>query len=365
MSKILVIEDEPQVLSNIEEILQMEGFEVLKARDGQIGLTLAQEKAPDLIVCDVMMPKLNGYQVLEQLRQTETTATLPLIFLTAKAEDYNLRRGMNLGADDYITKPFIPSELVQSVRSRLNHQSDHRQQLQRHIEQLVSNLVLALPQEFNTPLNDLMGLAQLLREDHKTLLPQEIEQMAGQIEAYSRDLHRLAHNFLIYSELELIVRNSQHLSQSISNSECCNIQAISSQVASFKACQFNRLGDLQVDLQDLWVKMPESRFRKLMEELIDNALKFSESGTPVNLLSASNGDLVYLYIGDQGRGMRPEQIKSIGAYMQFDRKQYHQRGVGLGLAIAQHLVTLSGGELVIDSIPDQQTIVRLALPQVA
>lgn len=122
MKTILVIEDETQIRDNIAEILELAEFDVITAADGHIGLELAKSHRPDLIICDVMMPELDGFGVLENLRQSPYTATIPLIFLTARVERSDQRQGMNLGADDYLTKPFEPDELLTTIESRLKRQ---------------------------------------------------------------------------------------------------------------------------------------------------------------------------------------------------------------------------------------------------
>ncbi|MTJ13244.1 response regulator [Anabaena sp. UHCC 0187] len=123
MSLILLIEDEPQILLNLQEILELGDFTVITAPNGKIGLELAKSKYPDLIICDIMMPGLSGYDVLTELRHDPKCADIPLIFLTAKIERNDLRQGMSLGADDYITKPFEPFEILQAVKARLERHS--------------------------------------------------------------------------------------------------------------------------------------------------------------------------------------------------------------------------------------------------
>ena len=123
MSLILVIEDENQILLNLQEILELGDLSVITAADGNIGLQLAKTKNPDLIICDIMMPGLSGYEVLTELRKDDKSADIPLIFLTAKADRNDLRQGMGLGADDYITKPFEPFEILQAVKARLERHS--------------------------------------------------------------------------------------------------------------------------------------------------------------------------------------------------------------------------------------------------
>ncbi|WP_392533917.1 response regulator transcription factor [Nostoc sp. C117] len=117
--KILVIEDEIQVCSNIEQILSLSDFNTITANNGTEGLRLAKAEKPDLICCDIMMPDLDGYSVLEALRHDPETESIPLIFLTAKVERGNLRQAMELGADDYLTKPFFTEELLKAIEIRL------------------------------------------------------------------------------------------------------------------------------------------------------------------------------------------------------------------------------------------------------
>lgn len=115
MTKILIIEDEETVRENILELLDAEGFEASAAENGRIGLILAQQQLPDLILCDVRMPELDGYGVLTGLRSEQATAGIPLIFLTAKAAKSDLSYGLELGANAYITKPFTMSELLGAI----------------------------------------------------------------------------------------------------------------------------------------------------------------------------------------------------------------------------------------------------------
>ncbi|HPU55974.1 MAG TPA: response regulator, partial [Verrucomicrobiota bacterium] len=119
MKKILVIEDEPEMRRNLATILRMEHFHPLSAENGRVGVELARKEKPDVILCDVMMPELDGYGVIAELRANPATAAIPFIFLTAKGEKPDVRAGMNLGADDYLTKPVTKADLLAAIRSRL------------------------------------------------------------------------------------------------------------------------------------------------------------------------------------------------------------------------------------------------------
>jgi DNA-binding NarL/FixJ family response regulator len=119
MKRILVIEDEPEMRRNLATVLRLERYQPITAENGRVGLELAKKETPDLILCDVMMPELDGYGVLQALREDQKLALIPFVFLTAKGEKDDVRGGMNLGADDYLTKPVAKAELLEAVEARL------------------------------------------------------------------------------------------------------------------------------------------------------------------------------------------------------------------------------------------------------
>jgi len=124
VKKILVIEDEAETLENLVLMLEMEGFKPLSAPNGRAGVAVAKRELPDVILCDVSMPELDGYGVLESLRGDAATVSIPFIFLTAKGDKKDLRTGMNLGADDYLTKPASAEEVMSAIRARLDRHGE-------------------------------------------------------------------------------------------------------------------------------------------------------------------------------------------------------------------------------------------------
>src|SRR6187399_2727653 len=126
MKKILLIEDNLEVRENTAEILSLANYNVVVAENGKVGVEIAQREKPDLIICDIMMPELDGYGVLHILNKKSETAGIPFIFLTAKTEKADIRKGMNLGADDYLTKPFDDTDLLNAIEARLQKSSMQR-----------------------------------------------------------------------------------------------------------------------------------------------------------------------------------------------------------------------------------------------
>lgn len=126
MKKILVIEDEPLMRNNLRDILELEGFCPVLAANGLLGIAAAKRELPDLILCDVLMPEMEGHEVLTALRAEPQTAKIPFVFLTAKGEHADIRAGMNLGADDYLVKPAKIDDLLEAIAARLERAAQHR-----------------------------------------------------------------------------------------------------------------------------------------------------------------------------------------------------------------------------------------------
>src|SRR5215467_12988914 len=128
MTKILIIEDEPAMRANLEDILELEGFLPILAANGKEGIRLARDQQPDLILCDILMPDMGGYAVLEALRAESSTVRIPFVFLTAKGERSDVRDGMELGADDYLIKPVRVDELLRAIDIRLERRRQQKEQ---------------------------------------------------------------------------------------------------------------------------------------------------------------------------------------------------------------------------------------------
>jgi K+-sensing histidine kinase KdpD len=362
MRKVLVIEDAPSLRKDILEMLGFEGFQAIGAENGLVGVERAREHLPDLIICDIMMPGLNGYGVLEELRKDATTATIPFIFLTARTDRVDVRLGMELGADDYLTKPFHAAELLATVRARLRKRDVIEEATRRKMEVLRGNIVLALPHELRTPLNVILGFSDLLMTDSNSMEAARVTDMARHINSSAMRLYRLIENFLVYAHTEILMTDPQHRDRLKRNFSLYPRTLIGNS-AYQQASQFARGDDVQLEMQDVEaIGIAEESLKKVVEELVDNACKFSSAGTPIVVRSWVSGDQFVVSVTNQGRGLTREQIETIGAYMQFDRRVYEQQGAGLGLIISKRLIELAGGSLTIESVPSGSTTVRFALP---
>jgi two-component system sensor histidine kinase/response regulator len=363
MSKILVIDDEAWLREMIRLALAQHGFEVIEAGGSQEGISMAHEHLPDLVLCDVNMDKAGaGYTTLAKLREDATTAAIPFILMTGLADAAGMRHGMALGADDYLPKPFKIDELYSAVDARLRKVRTVREEAERKLSQLRNQISFMLPHEMRTPLNGIISNAELLATSEELPLPaSEIAVMGREISQSGQRLERLIENFLAYAQIELLAADSQSV-DSLREARLANPGEIARNIARNLADRAGRMADLVVEVADVPLAIAEEYFKKIVTELVQNALKYSEAGAPVRVRLALAAGEVELTVRDSGRGFSTEQMKRIGAYVQFERKMQDVEGLGLGLTIARKLVELHGGSLAIESGQGTGATVTVKLP---
>ncbi len=361
MKKILVIEDTPAMRELIVDTLALKDFECISAEDGLSGIEAARTHRPDLVICDIHMPRMDGYGVLEVIRAEPAMSTMPFIFLSGAAERMNVRKGMELGADDYLTKPFTIQELTASVTAQFEKQATIQRQSDKRLEELRGNITMALPHELRTPLNGILGLSSMLMEDYHAMNEAEVQENLKFIHVSASRLHRLIENFLVYTQIELMFADPAKLAK-LNRSDSYPADQLLSTWGEAIAIEHSRLEDLQLNMLPCTCSIPTENLKKVFVELLDNAFKFSESGKKVSVEAFNEQRFLHIRIMDQGRGLSPDQIARVGAHMQFDRKFYEQQGAGMGLIISKRLVELHGGSFKIQSEPMVMTTSSIELP---
>ena len=362
VKKILVIDDEEWLREMIHLALKQKGFEVIEAPNGADGIERARKELPDLILCDINMEKVDGYLTLASLRNEAPTAAIPFILMTGLADNAGMRHGMELGADDYLPKPFTTDALYAAVDARLKKAQTVRDEAERKLASLRDNISLMLPHELRTPLNGVLAYGEMLSTDSATLKPAEVAEMGHVIYQSGKRLERLIENFLIYAQLELVASDPKNVN-ALRIGQMEHPASLIEQRATTQAAQASRAKDLTLELSDVAVPMAEEYFAKIVDELVQNAFKFSEAGSPVRVKLDEAFNAVVLSVSDQGCGFSTEQITRIGAYMQFDRRMQEQQGLGLGLTIAKRLVALHGGTLSIESTKGAGATITAKLPK--
>jgi two-component system, sensor histidine kinase and response regulator len=362
MKKILVIDDEEQLREMVHMALTTKGYDVLVAQDGRQGTDLAKKVLPDLVLCDVNMANLDGYRTLAELRADPAMVTTPFILMTGLADNAGMRHGMELGADDYLAKPFSLDVLYAAVEARLRKVQVVRKEAEKKLSDLRDNISLMLPHELRTPLNGILNLGEILTSQAATLSAGEVAEFGRDICESGRRLERLIENCLIYAQLELIGSDPQKMA-ALQHKLTLSPAELVEERARAQAKAARRPLDLDLDLTDVPLPIQDHYLARIVDELVQNAFKFSAKGSRVTITLAETPTGASLTVTDRGRGFSTEFITKVGAYMQFDRKLQEQQGLGLGLTIARRLAELHGGTLQIESERGVHTTVTAKLPQ--
>lgn len=361
MPKLLIIDDEELLRNILVTSLEQEGYDTFGAEDGLAGVNIALKELPDLIVCDMKMPNLDGLGVLKELRKNPITAAIPFIFLTGHADETAMRDGMNSGADDFLAKPIDMNKLFAAIRARLQKREAILEQSKKKLDELRASISLSLPHEVKTPLSGIIGFAEILRDDSATLKPTEISEMASHILSSARRLNHLIENFLIYTQIEMFATDPES-AKLLGKEGTHQVTKYLEDIAQRKATEHKRTHDVVLQLREGNARISAQYLTKIAEELIDNALKFSQAGTKIKIIGEQTQAGFLLSVFNQGIYMTPQQIADIGAYNQFNRASNEQQGSGLGLTIAKRLTELHGGKFSIKSDSTEGTTVTVLLP---
>ena len=352
MRRVLVIDDSEEMRSILAEILSSEGYEVSAAADGATGLAEAATLRPDLILCDLIMPGVSGYDVLRGLRREPQTAVVPVILLTGVGGSEAQRAGMNLGADDYLVKPVSREVLLETVAARLARSAAARREAERRLQELADDLACSLlPHEFLTPLTAVMGLGSLLMEE--AIQASDTREVGRGILDAGRMLEGLIEKFLAYAEL--------HTATSVDTVGLLPELAFETarEEATHRALRADRCEDLDVQGGPAPVPMAVDHWRLLVRELVDNALKFSRAGSRITVsLTTIDGEPT-LTVRDHGHGMSAEHLAGLEDRAPFLRRHEGQPGLGLGLSIVRRVLLLYGGVLAFETAPGQGTTARI------
>jgi len=355
MKTILVIEDNAGVRLPLVDALQLESYRVLEAVNGEEGVTLAEEEKPDLIVCDIMLPKLDGFGVLAALRKHVETSVIPFIFLTAMDSVNQLKEGYRLGADDYITKPYDREMLLDRIRLRL----DKADRYWSSLNKVRSKLIGMAPHEFNTPLNGILGFAALLKDHASSLGPSEVSDYAGLIYESGSRLLKTVMNYIRYLELQVLLSRRDYANKYAGSRLQDPRELAERRIRSLAVDYPEREDDVVLLCEACPLAIREIDFQYLMDALLDNALKFSRSGERVTISSVISDGRYLLSIADEGCGISEENLSCLEAFTQMNRELNEQQGLGLGLAIVKGLCRLYGASFVMSSQLGKGSVVTI------
>jgi two-component system, sensor histidine kinase and response regulator len=363
METVLVVEDNHIVLQSIVESLRVNGYNVLAAINGVEAVDIAQKYLPDIILSDIMMDEMDGYGLFTALRKEPTTALIPFLFMSAKTDFDDIRFAMNLGADDYIPKPFTPTSLITTIKTRLQKHSMMQTAVNDKIKQLTENLAYAMPHELRTPMTAIMGCSDLIKRNLDPLNIEEVMLCSEMIDTSVHRLYRLIEQFNHYAQLTLTESSAIEREKLYSQMTAYAGDAINEFIHD-EAERQERGGDVIVEdrISEAIIPIKPYYLDLAIRELLNNALKFSQPGSEVRITLTKLPEWYSIAVQDKGRGISRHHTRNIEAFTQFDRQQYEQQGVGLGLALVKKIVSLYGGKLNIQSEQNVGTTVQILLP---
>jgi signal transduction histidine kinase len=361
LHSIHIIDDDAPLGAALSAGLEAFGYRAVFSSSATEGWTAAHSQPPDLILCDINMPGKNGHRLLEEIRADPALANCQFVFMTGNSVFAHPRIGMDLGADDFLLKPFTLETLVSCVSARLRRKETNRQTEAAVISELRANLHKWMPHEFFTPLTGILGFAELLEQEFTSLEPVEIREALHGILSSGQRLHRTLRNYLF--TLDRLNPDSETPFPVLSAATVAQLceRGARAAAARYKA----RQNDLSLELATTPLSAGAQEFSLLIEELTDNAFSFSKPGTPVRVTAQRVGANLQLTISDAGRGMTAQQLKDFSAFRQFERKTFEQQGLGLGLFIVRQILRRLGGELHLHSLHGSGTTCLVTLPAYA
>ncbi|MGE5478853.1 MAG: response regulator [Chloroflexota bacterium] len=368
---ILIVDDIPKNLQVLSNILTTQNYNISFASNGAKALSVLQTIKPDLILLDIMMPELDGFEVCERIKNTAETKDIPVIFITGKAESEDIVRGLKIGAVDYITKPFNSIELLSRVKVHLDLKFSrdaivkYNSKLKEYQEELKA--VIASKDKFfsiiahdlRSPFSGFLGLSEMLSEEFENLKQEDITQIAESMNKAAKRLFSLLENLLEWSRAQM--GKLEYNPTAIRLQEAFQRNASIARIAA-KEKNIN----IEIDVAENEIAWADSNvLNTVLRNLLSNAIKFTYNGGSVRILTQNLDDSYAVSVCDNGSGMAPEAISKL---FSLETKQStpgtnNEQGSGLGLLLCKELVEMNKGTITVQSEKGVGSIFTFTLPK--
>ncbi len=387
--QVLIVDDIASNLNFLSEVLHVEGIGVLLATRGTEALEIARYKLPDLILLDIAMPEMDGYEVCASLKSDPLTRDIPVIYLTARTEPEDILKGFNTGAVDYILKPFNAAELMARVKthldlkdktfelkrinSRLEEEVHQRtieiteankeltianRKLEKAYEDL-SNLDKAkdefirhINHELRTPLQGIHGF---------TLIMEDIVESPEQKE-YIQAINSLVKRLVKLSEISLLFTEIKAKNYKITLKPVLLKNAVQQVLDMFRSERAKIVYDPDDPAENIFVKADQRLMNICMELIVDNALKYSSDKGKVGIRIFKDEDVSGIEVTDNGPGFSSKAMESLYDLFAADNLRYHSHGFGVGLATVKLILDTFSARLEISNLPEKGALVRILFP---
>ena len=359
---ILVVDDNPLILKVVQNLLASCDYRVATARNGEEALQALNQSPCDVIVCDVMMPRMDGYELHDIIRDNPNFSHIPFVFLTALDDFNEIRRGKEIGADDYLTKPFSPEELLAVVKGKLSRGKELKSVSDKKFDAYKKRVIHTLSHEFRTPLVAINTGTELLIEQGNAIDNSRAQNLLQAIQRGGHRLERLVNDFMVLQQIEAGVAERMFASRA----EARAISTVVRSVIDSMEDEFENEGfDIRLhdECSDVQVYIYEAQILDILYRIISNAIKFSSSQLVVDVNMIVRGNDCWTEVLDRGQGIDVAYIQeAIDVFGQINREKLEQQGGGLGLAIASRYASIHNGRLEFANRNGGGSVVSLVLP---
>ena len=358
---ILVVDDNPLIVSVVRSLLAKESHDVVTASNGAEALQALENRSFDVIICDVMMPKMDGYEFHQHVRQKSELSHIPFVFLTALGEVSEVNHGKATGADDYLVKPFEPEQLLSVVQGKILRSKSLVGMSEAKYDAYRKKVIHTLSHEFRTPLVAINTGTELLLEEQE-LDQKKAKQLLEAIQRSGRRLEQLVTDFMILQQIEAGVAARVFETRR-------SFRSLRDIVKQFVACYEGAVhGEgYRLVIEDhaphAVVLAYDPQIHDVLWRLVSNAMKFQQGHDEVEIVTLARDGKAIAEVRDRGLGLDPERIReAIDLFGQLDRDKFEQQGGGIGLAIASKYAAIHGGRLEFERRPGGGSVVSLLLP---
>ncbi|QTA81389.1 Two component system response regulator histidine kinase [Desulfonema limicola] len=359
---LLIVDDIAKNLQVLGNILSAKGYHYTPAMNGSQALKIIEKRPPDLILLDIMMPDMDGFEVCEKLKSSPETSDIPVIFLSAKTETEDIIKGFELGAVDYVTKPFCKQELLARIETHLDLKFA-RQKLQ-ELNATKDKFFSIISHDLRSPFNAFIGLTELMIDSLADFSKDEIKEMLVLQYENANRFFALLENLLTWSRIQ------RNLIECVPESLCVH-DIIQNTISLFQSnAQQKQISLYNFTTKDTLVYADRNIINTIMRNLISNALKFTNSLGIIKVSESciiadqDNKSYVEICVSDSGKGM---DAKTLSGLFRIDVKHSEpgtagEKGSGLGLILCKELIEKNQGRIYVESEPGKGTSFKFTLP---
>lgn len=357
-----MIDDHDHVLSSIEEILQVHGYTSLLASSAQTALSILEIELPDLILCDLMMPRMDGLELHRLIKQKPQWCEIPFILLTALSSPEEVRYARERGCDDCLSKPFDPRDLISAIKGRLELSKQRERLQEEKLNRYRRRIIHTLSHEFRTPLVAINTGTELLLDQYKSFDEQKLKHLLLSIQRGGQRLQRLVEDFMLLQQIDsgtafsvcrrmrrkaslyrLVETAIESFQETLGDEQWANIECKNAAVP-----ENNGHGE-----EDHLIVVYDIQIIDVINRLLSNAYKFGGTENIIVVSFHKRQNDVSVTIQDHGPGV-PEHVtrEAFELFTQIDREKLEQQGCGVGLTIAKYFTEINDGKLHFRNTPD-------------